>query len=215
MFSRVLGSLFCVLSNEIQCPREKCHLSLEFGQSVPPPTCFLILGCFPPSPLNAQGSHLIPMSRSDGSLPPIWIRRGSPCHRSVFGPSCLPERGHLLCKQDSPSSLERHLRTSKKPCHRNRSRYRTGGQHGGIGSCSLGAFGGKDLLEAWDFCDFYKIKNYHDIHHILSVKMNHITESIAQFSHSVVSDSLQPHRLQHTGFPCPSPTPGVYSNLRP
>ena len=37
----------------------------------------------------------------------------------------------------------------------------------------------------------------------------------SQFSHSVVSDSLQPHRLQHTGFPCPSPTPGVYSNLRP
>ena len=71
MLSRVLGSLCCVLSNEIQCPREKCHLSLEFGQSVPPPTCFLILGCLPPSSLNAQGSHLIPMSRSDCSSPPI------------------------------------------------------------------------------------------------------------------------------------------------
>ena len=33
-----------------------------------------------------------------------------------------------------------------------------------------------------------------------------------QFSHSVVSDSLQPHGLQHTRPPCPSPTPGVYSN---
>ena len=65
-----------------------------------------------------------------------------------LGPSCVPERGHLLCKQDTPSSLEWHLRTSNKPCHRNRSKYRTGGQHGGIGSCSLGAFGGKDLLEA-------------------------------------------------------------------
>ena len=30
-----------------------------------------------------------------------------------------------------------------------------------------------------------------------------------QFSSSVVSDSLQPHGLQHTRFPCPSPTPGV------
>lgn len=43
-----------------------------------------------------------------------------------------------------------------------------------IGSCSLGAFGGKDLLEARDFCEFYKTKNYHDIHYILHDKMNHI-----------------------------------------
>ena len=28
-----------------------------------------------------------------------------------------------------------------------------------------------------------------------------------QFSHSVVSDSLWPHELEHTGPPCPSPTP--------
>ena len=34
-----------------------------------------------------------------------------------------------------------------------------------------------------------------------------------QFSHSVMSDSLQPHGLQHTRPPCRSPTRGVYSNL--
>ena len=33
-----------------------------------------------------------------------------------------------------------------------------------------------------------------------------------QFSRSVVSDSLQPHELQHTRPPCPSPTPGVHSD---
>ena len=33
-----------------------------------------------------------------------------------------------------------------------------------------------------------------------------------QFSHSVMSDSLQPHGLQHTRLPCPSPTPGACSN---
>ena len=33
-----------------------------------------------------------------------------------------------------------------------------------------------------------------------------------QFSHSVVSDSLWPHESQHARPPCPSPTPGVYSN---
>ena len=36
-----------------------------------------------------------------------------------------------------------------------------------------------------------------------------------QFSHSVVSDSLWPQRLQKTRLPCPSPTPGVYSNSCP
>ena len=34
--------------------------------------------------------------------------------------------------------------------------------------------------------------------------------SSVQFSHSVVSNSLQPHGLQHTRPSCPSPTPGVY-----
>ena len=36
-----------------------------------------------------------------------------------------------------------------------------------------------------------------------------------EFSCSVVSDSLQPHGLQHAIPPCPSPTPGVYSNSCP
>ena len=36
-----------------------------------------------------------------------------------------------------------------------------------------------------------------------------------QFSHSVMSNSLQPYGLQHVRLPCPSPTPGVYSNSCP
>ena len=36
-----------------------------------------------------------------------------------------------------------------------------------------------------------------------------------QFSHSVVSDSLQPHESQHARPPCLSPTPGVHSDSRP
>ena len=39
--------------------------------------------------------------------------------------------------------------------------------------------------------------------------------SSVQFSHSVVSDSLRPHELQHARPPCPSPTPGVHSDSRP
>ena len=37
----------------------------------------------------------------------------------------------------------------------------------------------------------------------------------SQFSCSVVSDSLRPHESQHARPPCPSPTPGVYSNSCP
>ena len=39
--------------------------------------------------------------------------------------------------------------------------------------------------------------------------------SSVQFSHSVVSDSLQPHESQHTRPPGPSPTPRVYPNPYP
>ena len=36
--------------------------------------------------------------------------------------------------------------------------------------------------------------------------------SSVHFSRSVVSNSLQPHKLQHARPPCPSPTPGVHSD---
>ena len=36
-----------------------------------------------------------------------------------------------------------------------------------------------------------------------------------QFSHLVMFDSLWPHGLQHARLPCPSSTPGVYSNSCP
>ena len=36
-----------------------------------------------------------------------------------------------------------------------------------------------------------------------------------QFSRLVMSDSLQPHGLQHARPPCPSPAPRVYSNSCP
>ena len=36
--------------------------------------------------------------------------------------------------------------------------------------------------------------------------------SSVQSSHSVMSNSLQPHGLQYARLPCPSPTSGAYSN---
>ena len=56
--------------------------------------------------------------------------------------------------------------------------------------------------------------------HCISVKgqaqySHSVQFSSVQFSRSVVSDSSQPHGLQHTRPPCLSPAPGVYSNLCP
>ena len=39
--------------------------------------------------------------------------------------------------------------------------------------------------------------------------------TVYQFSHSVVSNSMQPNGLQHARLPCPSPAPGVCSNSCP
>ena len=41
------------------------------------------------------------------------------------------------------------------------------------------------------------------------------TRKDLHFIHSVVSNSLWPHGLQHARLPCPSPTPGAYSNSCP
>ena len=52
----------------------------------------------------------------------------------------------------------------------------------------------------------------------LASQRNHLKSlqfSSVQFSHSVVSDSLQPDESQHARPPCPSPSPGVHSNSRP
>ena len=46
---------------------------------------------------------------------------------------------------------------------------------------------------------------------------NHVNLAISsvQFSHSVLSDFLRPHELQHARPPCPLPTIGVHSNSHP
>ena len=58
---------------------------------------------------------------------------------------------------------------------------------------------------------------FHDPLHSLfrALCLYHPLVSSVQFSRSVVSDSLRPHGLQHARPPCPSPTPGVYSNSCP
>ena len=51
-------------------------------------------------------------------------------------------------------------------------------------------------------------------HKSLFILLN-VQFSSVQFSRSVVSDSLRPHESQHAKTPCPSPSPGVHSDLGP
>ena len=60
-------------------------------------------------------------------------------------------------------------------------------------------------------CNFLK-----HLYHFILNKHNELFQfSSVQFSHSVVSNSLQPHESQHARPPCPSPTPGVHPDSRP
>ena len=53
--------------------------------------------------------------------------------------------------------------------------------------------------------------------YLINIYSSHFSQlwSSVQSSHSVVSDSLWPHGLQHTRAPCPSPTPRACSNSCP
>ena len=53
------------------------------------------------------------------------------------------------------------------------------------------------------------------LHHCVNLASVRVLSCSFQFSHSVVSDSLQPHGLQHARLSCPSPTPRAYSNSCP
>ena len=56
----------------------------------------------------------------------------------------------------------------------------------------------------------------HEIKRLLFLRRKAMTNlSSVQFSCSVMSDSLQPHGLQHARPPCPSPAPRVYSKSCP
>ena len=63
-----------------------------------------------------------------------------------------------------------------------------------------------------------KLKSIWEIHVLVvatntqSIIMSAGIQSVSQFSHSVVSNSLQPHEPQHTRPPCLSPTSGVHPN---
>ena len=67
------------------------------------------------------------------------------------------------------------------------------------------------IIQTW----FSYLKKSFYLHCFQILKLISLNRECSQFSRSVVSDSLQPHGLQHARLPCPSPTPGACSNSCP
>ena len=79
---------------------------------------------------------------------------------------------------------------------------------------------GKHFLFVYNFYFFLSGYNLHKTlqFHVYTVMICYLYilwVISVQFSHSVMSDSLRPHELQHARPPCPSPTPTVHSDSRP
>ena len=72
----------------------------------------------------------------------------------------------------------------------------------------------KKLVSQLSHITAFKIYNYY---HDNGKALRHLKqkEQSVQFSHSVMSDSLQPYELQHARPPCPSPAHGVHLNSCP
>ena len=66
------------------------------------------------------------------------------------------------------------------------------------------------LSETVAACSCHRTEAWHVFPELMTDQFSSV-----QFSRSVVSDSLWLHGLQHARPPCPSPTPGVYSNSCP
>ena len=76
------------------------------------------------------------------------------------------------------------------------------------------SLGQEDLLEDGNPLQYSCLENSMDRGSWWAT-VHRIAPHTVQFSHSVLSDSLWPHGLQHTRLPCPSPNPGAYSNSCP
>ena len=99
-----------------------------------------------------------------------------------------------------------------------------------ISECSIGVFRGTDLHSTEIFhplqedhilvshhtnCSLHLLWKPKKCLHASSNYASLQRFSLAQFSCSVVSNSLRPHGPHHAKLPCPSPTRGVYSHSCP
>ena len=70
-------------------------------------------------------------------------------------------------------------------------------------------------IKEWSFCMQLKLSWYPFKLNCYNFKMLYVILMLLLFSSSVLSNSLQPHGLQHPRLPCPSLSPGSSSNSHP
>ena len=78
--------------------------------------------------------------------------------------------------------------------------------------CSLSSIFPIDFLSGWFI---HSSEWSFEVTYFMLLSISPFQVCSVQSSHSVVSDSWQPHGLQNARPPCPSPTPRVYSNSCP
>ena len=187
---------------------------LEWVLPFPPPGIF-------PDP----GIKLVPPAFTDkfftieppGKLP--WSKWANGKNRpSIQSPSCPPNQ-QLLPKTIQVTNMRCYHLYSEEVCMVTNSI---------MISCFdfLSDPGGFDIqifiLIAREGCLWFLVRDYLKMQIEWSSLKPRLQHSLwspyilsVQFNCSVVSDSLQPHEMQHARPPCPSPTPGVYPNSCP
>ena len=73
----------------------------------------------------------------------------------------------------------------------------------------------QDSILPYGLTPLTNLRRVTDFFSLFSFYLLGCSQSVSQFSRSVMSDSLRPHESQHARPPCPSPTPGVHSDLHP
>ena len=81
--------------------------------------------------------------------------------------------------------------------------------------CNGAGLGGLQFPKSSTWVQMLRSQTVTDAHYFKCSEYSQLGIFFRQFSRLVVSDSLRPHESHHARPPCPSPTPGVHSNLCP
>ena len=155
-----------------------------------------------------KSSHLVLQTVAEGTLVK-WSRRTSPVTGEI---EMMPPP--IKCSEETSESHWDVLNKDAKP----ESNHKEVTDYSPLRDTAQGTCLSSEVSRSWTSrkCEEqFKVKeNEETTMWFWTGSTGHKGHSV-QFSHSVVSESLWPHGLQHARLPCPSPTPRAYSNSCP